>query len=123
MNHRILILALALALPLAGCKQVNVPLPAWAPTANVAAAGYTIAAANAAVVQFESDEAAGFVPSPTFKAVMSDIQQGLAVSQPIFDQWEAAARLNATAPEPAALPTQITRLTSDLAKLPAATGN
>jgi len=139
---------LLLALALAGCKQVTAPLPAWAPNAQVAAAGYAISAANAAVVKYEADVAAGFVPSPILRSVMSDMQQALATGQPIFDQWEANARVAAQAasavatangatptaaasaaeaaatavPEPAALPAQITRLTSDLSKLPSTAG-
>jgi len=113
---------LLLALALAGCKQVTAPLPAWAPNAQVAAAGYAISAANAAVVKYEADVAAGFVPSPTLRSVMSDMQQALATGQPIFDQWEVAARTDIAAPEPATLPAQITRLTSDLSKLPSTAG-
>lgn len=115
---------LVLMIALAGCKPVTAPLPAWAPNSQVAATGYAIAAANGAVVQYEADKKApGFVLNATLDSVMSDIQQALAVGQPIFDQWEAQARTNATAPEPPALPAQITRITSDLAKLPSTAGN
>lgn len=114
---------LVLMIALAGCKPVTVN-PAWAPNSQVAAAGYAIAAANGAVVQYEADKKApGFVLNATLDSVMSDMQQALAVGQPIFQQWEVSARANATAPEPPLLPSQITRITSDLAKLPSTAGN
>lgn len=118
------VFGLCMAMDVSGCKQVTAPLPAWAPNSQVATAGYAIAAANGAVVQYEADKKApGFVLNATLDATMSDIQQALAVGQPIFDQWEAQARTNATAPEPPTLPAQITRITSDLAKLPSTAGN
>jgi hypothetical protein len=109
-----------LALLLIGCKTVTT-LPAWAPTAPIATAGESIAAANAAVVQYEADVKAGYVPSPTLNAIMSDIQQALVIAQPAFDQWETAARANAAAAEPVALPTQLTRISTDLSQLPTVT--
>jgi hypothetical protein len=112
---------LLVAFMLTSCKTVTT-LPAWAPTAPVAAAGEAIASANGAVVQFEKDKAAGFVPSPTLNAIMSDIQQALVIAQPAFDQWEQAARENAAAAEPVVLPTQLDRISADIAKIPSTTG-
>lgn len=112
-----------LMIALAGCKTVTAPLPSWAMTPQIADAGYAISAAVGAVDQYEKDVANGFVPAPALRSVMSDMQQALAVGQPIFQQWEVSARANATAPEPTALPAQITRITSDLAKLPSTAGS
>lgn len=123
MRFRPLLLALLL-LPISACKQVNAPIPAWAPNSQVAAAGESIAAANGAVVQYEADKKApNFVLNAKLDAVMSDIQQALVIAQPAFDQWETAARSNAAAPEPATLPTQLTRISTDLSKLPTTAGN
>ena len=116
-------LLLGLVYSLAGCKVVQAPLPPWAPTAPVAVAGESIAVANATVVQYESDVKAGFVPTPTLRTVMSDIQQALVVAQPIFDQWEVAARANPAAPEPTELPAQMARISADLKALPTTAGN
>lgn len=112
-----------LALALCGCKTVTAPLPAWAPNSQIAVAGESIAAANAAVVQYESDVKAGFVPAAALRTTMSDIQQALSIAQPAFNQWEQAARTDTAAPEPTALPTALTRISSDLAKLPTTAGN
>jgi hypothetical protein len=121
---KLALLAIWLALPLAGCKTVSTPPPAWAPNSQVAVAGYAIASGNAAVVQFEADVKGGFVPAPALRTVMSDMQQALAIAQPIFVQWEQAARTNAATPEPAGLPASIQKITTDLAKLPTvATGS
>jgi hypothetical protein len=120
---KLALLAIWLALPLTACKTVTASLPNWAPTQPVAAAGYAIASANAAVTQYEADVKNGFVPSPTLRTVMSDLQQALAVAQPIFDQWELAARANASAAEPAVLPAQILRITNDLGQLTATAAN
>lgn len=120
---KLALLAIWLALPLVACKSVNAPLPAWAPTAPIAVAGETIASAHAAVAKYEADVQAGFVPSPVLRAVMGDIQQALSVAQPVFNQWEAAARTNAAAPEPVTLPAQLTRISTDIAKLPSTAGN
>ena len=108
---------------LAGCKTVQAPLPAWAPNSQIAVTGEAIASANAAVMQYENDVLAGFVPSPTLKTVMSDIQQALVIAQPLFDGWEAAVKTNPAAPEPASLPSQLTRISTDLSKLPSLAGN
>ena len=118
-------LALLLALlPLAGCKTVTAPVPAWAPNSQVAVTGEAIASANAAVVQYETDKKApGFVLNATLDGVMSDIQQALVIAQPLFDGWETAVKTNPAAPEPAALPSQLTRISTDLSKLPSSAGN
>ena len=108
---------------LAGCKTVQAPLPAWAPNSQIAVTGEAIASANAAVMHYENDVLAGFVPSPTLKTVMSDIQQALVIAQPLFDGWEAAVKTNPAAPEPASLPSQLTRISTDLSKLPSSAGN
>ena len=110
-------------LPLAGCKTVTAPLTAWAPNSQIAVTGEAIASANAAVMQYENDVLAGFVPSAALKTVMSDIQQALVIAQPLFDGWEAAVKTNPAAPEPAALPSQLTRISTDLSKLPSSAGN
>ena len=115
---RLALLAVFLALPLAGCKTVSVTVPAWAPNSAVAVAGEAIASANAALVQYEADVKSGFVPAAALRTVMSDIQQALAIAQPAFNAWEAAARANPAAPEPTALPSALTRISTDLAKLP-----
>ena len=122
---RLALLSIWLALPvlMAGCKQMNAPLPAWAPNSQIAVTGEAIASANAAVMQYENDVLAGFVPSPTLKTVMSDIQQALVIAQPLFDGWEAAVKTNPAAPEPASLPSQLTRISTDLSKLPSSAGN
>lgn len=114
---------LVLMIALAGCKPVTAPLPAWAPTSQIALAGYAIAAGTGAVNQYETDVSQGFVPVAPLHSAMSDLQQAIQTAQPIFKAWEVAARANATAPEPALLPSQITRITSDLAKLPSTAGN
>jgi hypothetical protein len=117
-----LTLLLGLVYAMNGCKTVT-SLPPWAPTAPVAVAGESIAVANATVKQYEADVKAGFVPTPTLRAVMSDIQQALVVAQPIFDQWEIASRVNPAAPEPTELPAQMVRISADLNKLPTTAGN
>ena len=108
---------------LAGCKTVTAPLPTWAPNSGVAAAGYVIASANASVVQYEKDVNGGFTPSSGLRTVMSDIQQALTIAQPAFDAWETAARNNPSAPEPTTLPSTLTRISTDLLKLPSTVGN
>jgi hypothetical protein len=115
---KLAMLSIWLALPLAGCKTVTTVPPPWAPNQAIATAGEIISAANNAVVQYEADVKAGFVPSPALNSVMSDIQQGLAIAQPAFNEWEAAARANPTAAEPSALPAAIQRISTDLGKLP-----
>ena len=120
---RLALLAVFLALPLAGCKTATAPVPAWAPNSAVAVAGEAIASANAAVMQYEADVKNGFVPAAALRTVMSDIQQALAIAQPGFNAWEAAARTTPTAPEPTSLSTAIVRISTDLAKLPSTAGN
>jgi hypothetical protein len=115
---KLAMLSIWLALPLAGCKTVTTVPPPWAPNQAIATAGEIISAANNAVVQYEADVKAGFVPSPALNSAMSDIQQGLAIAQPAFNEWEAAARANSTAAEPSALPAAIQRISTDLGKLP-----
>ena len=122
MKRTILITALALV-ALAGCKQATAPIPAWAPNSALAVAGETIASANAAVMQYEADVKSGFVPAAALRTVMSDIQQALAIAQPGFNAWEAAARTTPTAPEPTSLSTAIVRISTDLSKLPSTAGN
>jgi len=104
-----------------GCKTVA-PLPVWAPNSSVAVAGEAIASANAAVVQYEKDVQAGFTPTVALNNVMSDIQQALTIAQPAFNAWEAAVRANPSATEPTALPSALTRISTDLAKLPSTAG-
>jgi hypothetical protein len=122
MKIRDYVLLILLVPMLTGCKTATAPLPAWAPNQAVAVAGYAIASANAAVVQYEKDAAAGFVPSATLRSVMSGIQQALSVAQPAFDEWEAALKSAPETAEPAALTSAVQTISTDLAKLPAAAG-
>lgn len=120
-----------LALLLTGCKQVTV-LPAWAPNSQVALAGSVIGSAVSVVNGYEQDQkdcAANSsltkcpgVSNVAIHGAIQKLQEGLVVAQPTFQQWEAALKTNATAPEPPALTTNISTLQSTLTSLSTLTG-
>ena len=108
-------------IPTVGCKK-SAP-PAWAITAPERTVGDVIASANAAVVKYEADVAAG-VPAtanPQLKAAMNDIQKSLTVAQPAYNVWSAQLKANPAAPEPANLAGAITAIQTLLGELPSLT--
>ena len=126
----VLALAAGLAVPaVTGCHKTAPP--AWALTAPERTVGDIIASANAAVVQYEKDQAdcaatptlskCPSVANPTLHATMSRIQQVLAVAQPGYDVWAAQLKANPNAPEPADLAGAITAIQALLAQLPSLT--
>jgi hypothetical protein len=116
-----LLLLFALIPVLMGCKTQQPP-PAWAATAPaLTLPGELIAGANFAVVGYEKDAAAGvaYTKDAALKAVISDIQKALVVAQPAFNTWEAAAKTNPSALEPADLSAALLTIQADIGKLPA----
>lgn len=112
-----MLVSFALAVALAGCAHKTAPLPAWAINGPDASIGATIAAADAAVNQFNADVKAGFVPAPEFHTVMQDLQKTLAVAQPAYKAWHGELKTNPQAGEPAALTAALLAITNDLTRL------
>lgn len=129
---RIALATLALSLvAFPACKQVNAPLPAWAPNAQVALVGSVISSANAVVNGYETDQAdCAVTPSLTkcpgvnnaaIHAAVENIQKALTIAQPQFNSWEAAVTANPNATEPANLAAAISIIQTTLAQLPTLT--
>jgi hypothetical protein len=115
----VLALAAIVTIPaVTGCHKTAPP--AWALTAPERTVGDIIATANAAVVQYEKDVAAGIpaAANPQLKATMSDIQKALVIAQPAYNVWSAQLKANPNAPEPADLAGAITAIQTLLGQLP-----
>ena len=111
--------ALALSMFAAtACKQVVQPLPPNAINSVDATVDATLAAASAAVTQYEADVKSGFVPAPALRSTVQAIRVTLTVAIPLYQQWHTALQSNAAAVEPAPLVTAVNSITSNLAALP-----
>lgn len=131
---RILIasVALVMSLGIVGCvKTAPMPLPAWAPNAQVATVGALIDAGVAVVKGYEQDQA-DCAATPTLTkcpgvsnagihTAVQGIQKALTIAQPEFNNWEAAIRLNPDATEPANLAAAISTIQTTLAQFPTLT--
>ena len=127
---RIAIALLALAVGLAGCakKTAPVPLPAWAPNAQVAEVAAMIDAGTAVVKGYEQDQLDCFVTPTLTKcpgvsnagihAAVQVIQKALTIAKPEYNKWEIAVRANPDATEPANLAAAISTIQTTLAQLP-----
>lgn len=116
-----LMLALCMFTAVTGCHKTAPP--AWAVTAPERTVGDIIASANAAVVKYEADVAAGIpaTANPGLKATMSDIQKGLSIAQPAYKVWAQQLKANPNAPEPANLAGAIVAIQNLLGQLPSLT--
>lgn len=116
-----------LAISLTACAHKTVPLPAWAPNANVAVVGSTISAANATVFGYEKDQAdcaakptlvkCPGVSNPATHSAIQTVQHSLTIAQPEYNLWVALIKVNPDSPEPANLAAAISTIQLMLSKL------
>lgn len=111
--------SLLLVIPLAiGCAvKANAPLPRNAVNATDAEINAILQAAHAAVVQYNTDVAAGFVPSATLKSAVSQLTNALDIAQPLEQTFDATLRTNPAAAEPAALSTAVSQVSAAMTNL------
>jgi hypothetical protein len=110
-----MLLGVALALSVAGCKTTPAPLPAGAINSVDAGLNENLQAAHAAVVQYEADVTAGkHTPDATEKAVVNKLIAALNVADPLYQSWHAALVADPTAGEPQQLIDALAAVTANL---------
>jgi hypothetical protein len=111
--------SLLLVVPLVvGCAvKANAPLPQNAVNATDAEINAILQAAHAAVVQYDNDVAAGFVPSAALKTAVSQLTNALNIAQPLEQTFHTTLQSNPGAAEPPALSTAVSQVSAAMTNL------
>ncbi len=101
--------AAILAFPL-GCIHKPQPLPAGAINQVDAGINSVLQSGHAAVVQYQSDVANGFKPTPLFAQTVLGLTRALNYADPLYQAYHETLKSNPGAPEPPALATAVSQV-------------
>lgn len=106
---------------LTGCihQPVSAPLPAGAINATDASLNEVLQAGHAAAVQYGTDVANGFVPSPALKTAMAALISALNIADPLYQSYHNLLQTQPGAGEPAALASAVVQVSQALATITA----
>ena len=110
-----MLIGLALALSVTGCKTTPAPLPAGAVNSVDAGLNENLQAAHAAVVQYQADVTAGkHTPTAAEKTVVNALIVALNTADPLYQSYHAALVADPTAGEPQQLIDALAAVTANL---------